>query len=129
MHPFDLHHQYVCIVGANVVLQQQTDAVACRRGVKSRVVELEPAGSIDSPHEGRHARTIDVVQLPHMGTVDGFVGQLGRQTVECLVKIYHQEVQAVLGIPLSAGQADVTRKSSPKRRMTPPAFMVCEHRQ
>ena len=93
-----LDHQHMRVVGADVVLDQQVRAVAGRGGVEAGVVELEGAGAAETAHEGGDAWAVLRADLPGVGAVDHLAGERGREAVQRLVQVHHQQVQAVVGV-------------------------------
>ena len=84
------------IIGADVVLQQQSFAISRGSCFQTWVIKLEPSGSVKPAHEGNNACAVLGLQFPHIGSVNHLARQLARKVVDLLVQIHHQEMQAVL---------------------------------
>ena len=91
-----LEYEHVSIVGADVVLQQQSFAITRGSCFQTWVIKLEPSGSVKPAHEGNNACAVLGLQFPYVGTVNYLARQLARKVVDLLVQIHHQEMQAVL---------------------------------
>ena len=101
----DRDHQHVGIVGTDVVLDQQAFAVTRDSGVQARVAELERCRAVQSAHEGAYQRTVFRLDMPDMGAIQVLGGNRAGQTVDLLVQIHYQQVEAVARGAIAMGQA------------------------
>ncbi len=104
-----LDDQHVCVVGADIVLDQQPVLLAGRSGLKARVVQLERRGAVHPPHEGAHAQPVLRPQLPAVRAVDLFAGNLHRQLVEVLVQVHDEDMKAVALVAVAVRQLAQSR--------------------
>ena len=92
---FDGNHHDVRIGFADVVFDREPGACASRRRRQAGMTELQLAGRLDPAHEGLDRGPILRQQPIDVRVGDDFLGMGGGKTVERLVQIHDQTMQAV----------------------------------
>ncbi len=97
-HHLHLRHpdyQYVCCGRAEIVLNKQGAARACRYCRQTGMVELKRSGFFDASHKRGDQRPIRFRDAISPGAVDLFGRYVRLQPVQFLVQIHDQQVKAV----------------------------------
>lgn len=106
----DRNHHDMGIGGADIVLDQKPVAGPHRHGVKAGMVELQRARLFDATHEAFHSRSIRGVQTEGVRAGYDLLRAFGGQSVEELVQVHHQPMQAVGTFQRDGGQSRDARK-------------------
>ena len=110
---------------ADIVLDGEALAGSCRSRRETRMAEFQFTGRVDPAHEGFDRKTIIRPQSISMGAGDDLFGMRGGKTIERLMQIHDQLMQAVVLGAGNRGEAcdlherDVVRRSDRYRFLQP----------
>ncbi|MBZ9797269.1 hypothetical protein [Mesorhizobium sp. ES1-4] len=116
------------VVRADVVLNEQAVAVACRGCFQAWMVELQRSRAVEALHESGNKRSVLLGQLPDMGAIDRLVGEMRRQLIERLVQIHDQQVEAVFVTAFAAGQGLQLRRIERRSDLAEPSAPLVDAR-
>ncbi len=94
----DAHQQHMGVGGADVVLDDQARSCPDDRGIEPRMVELECPRALKAAHEGGDDRLVVGDKPVSVGAGNNLVGALYGETVQRLVQIHDEAMQAICSI-------------------------------